>query len=85
MKATEKILGEMAGIPVMLKGKVTVSGRSRTGRAYYSLQRRRDGRNDVRYVPAGKVELVRGLVRNYNRFMRLVERYVRAAERNSKF
>lgn len=85
MNATQKILGEMAGITAMLKGKVTVSGRSKAGRAYYSLQRRRDGRNDIRYVPAEQVGRVRELVRAYDRFMRLVERYVRAAEKNSKF
>ena len=85
MKATQKILADMAAIPAMLRGTLSQQRRTKGGRFYYSLQRWVDGRNDVRYVPAEKVRFVREQVRNYRRFMRLVERYVRAAEKNSKF
>lgn len=85
MNATQKILAEMGAIPSMLRGTLSEQRRTKGGRTYYSLQRWVDGRNDARYVPADKAAFVREQVRNYRRFMRLVERYVRAAEKNSKF
>lgn len=85
MNATQKILGQMAAIPAMLRGTLSEQRRTKAGRAYYSLQRWVDGRNDARYVPAEKAAYVREQVRNYRRFMRLVEQYIRAAEKKSKF
>ena len=84
MQTQEEILAAMSRLGTMAKGKVTVLGRSRSGRVYYSLQRRRDGRNDTRYVPAERVAEVRQAVENYKAFMDLVEKYVRLSEQGLK-
>ncbi len=76
----EKLLAAMAAIRVMAKGKVTVIRTAKSGRKYYSLQARRDGRNVTRYVPTEKLEAVKEATANHRRFMALVERYVALCE-----
>ncbi len=80
MQTQEEILAAMAEIRVMAKGKVTVNRRSKTGRAYHSLQARKNGRNETRYVPEAKLAAVRAATANYRQFMALVQRYVELCE-----
>ena len=56
MQTQQQILEAMSRIRVMARGKVTVMRTARSGRRYYSLQARRDGRNVTRYVPADRLE-----------------------------
>ncbi len=81
MHTQEEILAAMSRIGTMVKGKVTVSRTAKSGRRYYSLQARRDGRNVTRYVPAERLEAAREATANYRRFMELVERYVALCEK----
>ena len=45
MQTQRQILEAMSRIRVMARGKVTVMRTAKSGRRYYSLQARRDGRN----------------------------------------
>lgn len=81
MQTQRQILEAMSRIRVMAKGKVTVMRTAKSGRRYYSLQARRDGRNVTRYVPAERLEAAREATANYRRFLELVERYVALCER----
>ena len=80
MQTQEEILAAMAEIRVMAKGKVTVNRRSKSGKAYHSLQARKNGRNETRYVPEAKLAAVRAATDNYRRIMDLVQRYVDLCE-----
>ena len=80
MQTQEEILAAMSDIRVMAKGKVTVNRRSKTGKAYHSLQARKNGRNETRYVPEAKLAAVRAATGNYRRFMALVQQYVDLCE-----
>ena len=62
MQTQEEILAAMAEIRVMAKGKVTVNRRSKSGKAYHSLQARKNGRNETRYVPEAKLAAVRAAI-----------------------
>lgn len=48
------------------------------GRPYYNHQVWEDGCNRVRYVPANQVPALQKAIRDYRRFMELLEQYVRA-------
>lgn len=80
MQTQEEILAAMSDIRVMAKGKVTVNRRSKTGKPYHSLQARKNGRNETRYVPEAKLAAVRAATDSYRRFMALVQQYVDLCE-----
>ena len=84
MQTQRQILEAMSRIRVMARGKVTVMRTAKSGRRYYSLQARRDGRNVTRYVPAERLEAAREATANHRRFMELVERYVALCEKRFK-
>ena len=84
MQTQQQILEAMSRIRVMARGKVTVMRTAKSGRRYYSLQARRDGRNVTRYVPAERLDAAREATENYRRFMELVRRYVALCEKRFK-
>lgn len=74
MKATpkaKKLLGEMAKIDRMERGKVC----QMKGREHFNHQTWHEGRNVVRYVPRNEVEELRAATDGYTRFMALAEQY----------
>ena len=83
MERQEEILREMASIGLMARGKLCEMGRSKAGKAFFSLQSWRNGRNVTKYGPAGKVDRVRAATEGYRRFMELVEEYVDIVEAKS--
>ena len=83
MERQEEILREMASIGLMARGKLCEMGRSKAGKAFFSLQSWRNGRNVTAYVPAAKVERLREATQGYERFMKLVEEYVDIVEAES--
>ena len=46
-----------------------------TGRPHYNHQTWRNGRNEVRYVPAGEVEALQKAIEGYQAFIALAEQY----------
>lgn len=81
MQTQQQILEAMSRIRVMVRGKVTVMRTTKSGRQYHSLQARRNGRNETRYVPASRLKAALEATENYKRFMELVQRYVELCEK----
>jgi len=61
----------MAAIEQMERGKLC----QMSGRPYYNHQMWHNGRNEVRYVSATEVEVVRKAIAGYQLFMKLAEQY----------
>ena len=64
-------LGRMAAIAQMERGTLC----QMTGRPHYNHQTWRNGRNEVRYVPAGEVRALQEAIDGYQLFMKLAEQY----------
>lgn len=74
MKATkkmQKLLEQMAQIERMERGKLCAMGE----RSHYNHQTWQDGKNVVRYVPAGEAKFVKGAIGGYELFKKLAEQY----------
>lgn len=74
MKQTKKmkrLLERMARIARMERGKLCRMG----GRPHYNHQTWQNGRNVVRYVPAGETDFVREAIAGYQQFIQLAEQY----------
>lgn len=74
MKSTrkmQKLLEQMAQIERMERGKLCAMGE----RPHYNHQTWQDGKNVVRYVPAGEAKFVKDAIEGYERFRKLAEQY----------
>lgn len=67
----KRILDRMAKIERMERGKLC----RMTGRAHFNHQTWRNGRNEVRYVPASEVAAIQKAIEGYQRFVTLAEQY----------
>jgi hypothetical protein len=73
----KRLLERMAKIECMERGKLCTM----TGRAHYNHQTWRNGRNEVRYVPAGEKAALQKAIEGYQLFIKLAEQYVDEAIR----
>lgn len=74
MEPTQKmkrLLERMAKIERMERGKLC----RMTGRPHYNHQTWHNGRNEVRYVPAGQVQALQKAIEGYQLFIQLAEQY----------
>lgn len=67
----KKLLERMAAIEQMERGKLS----QMPGRPYYNLQAWRNGRNEVRYIPAQEVPEIKKAIAGYKLFCKLAEKY----------
>ncbi len=67
----KKLLERMAAIEQMERGKLS----QMPGRPYYNLQAWRNGRNEVRYIPAQEVPEIKKAIVGYQLFCKLAEKY----------
>lgn len=79
-KTMQRLLERMAAIERMERGKLC----QMTGRPQYNHQTWRNGRNEVRYVPADDVEALRKAIEGYQRFIQLAEQYVDEVIRSTR-
>ncbi len=70
-KKMQRLLKQMAQIGRMERGKLC----QMSGRPHYNHQTWENGRNVVRYVPAGEVAFVQDAIDGYARFTQLSQRY----------
>jgi hypothetical protein len=68
----KRLLERMAEIERMERGKLC----RMTGRDHYNHQTWRNGRNEVRYVPAGEKAALQKAIEGYQLFIKLAEQYV---------
>ena len=71
-KKMQKLLGKMARIERMDRGKLCAMGE----RPLYNHQVWQDGKNVVRYVPATEAKFVTDAIEEHKLFTELVEQYV---------
>jgi hypothetical protein len=67
----KRLLERMATIEHMERGKLC----RMTGRPHYNHQTWRNGRNEVRYVPADEAQALQQAIEGYRLFMALAEQY----------
>jgi hypothetical protein len=67
----KRLLERMAKIERMERGKLC----RMTGRSHYNHQTWRNGRNEVRYVPASEVAALKKAIEGYRLFIALAEQY----------
>lgn len=67
----KRLLERMAAIEQMERGKLS----QMPGRPYYNLQAWRNGRNEVRYIPAKEVPATEKAIAGYQLFCKLAEQY----------
>lgn len=67
----KRLLERMAAIERMERGKLC----RMTGRPHYNHQTWRNGRNEVRYVPASEAVALQKAIEGYQLFIKLAERY----------
>ena len=70
-KKAENILGKIAEIQTMERGKVT----RMKGRNHFNHQTWRGGRNEVRYLPAKDLPDLQDAIDGYTKFMKLSQEY----------
>ncbi len=83
MKHTQKmkrLLERMAAIEHMERGKLC----QMSGRQYHNLQVWRNGRNEVRYIPAQEVPETKKEIAGYQLFCKLAEQYADEVVRISR-
>jgi hypothetical protein len=68
------ILQQIAHIPAMERGKLSVIKESASG-PFYKLQAREKGKNLTRYVPREQVPAVQAAIAGYQQFQTLTEQY----------
>mgnify|MGYP007057169751 CR=1 FL=1 len=67
----QRLLERMAAIERMERGKLC----KMTGRPHYNHQTWRNGRNEVRYVPADELAALQEAIKGYQLFIKLAEQY----------
>lgn len=70
----------MAKIERMERGKLC----QMTGRPHYNHQTWRNGRNEVRYVPASEADALQKAIEGYQLFIELAEQYVDEVIRSTR-
>ena len=73
----KRLLERMAAIERMERGKLC----QMTGRPHYNHQTWRNGRNEVRYVPASEAAALQKAIEGYQLFTKLAEQYADEAIR----
>jgi hypothetical protein len=73
-KSLPSLLQEIASIPTMERGKLSVIKESSAG-PFYKIQAREGGKNLTRYVPREQVAAVQEAIQGYQRFESLTEQY----------
>lgn len=73
-KSLPLILQQIAAIPTMERGKLSVIKESSSG-PFYKIQARENGKNVTRYVPRDQVAAVQEAIEGYQRFRSLTEQY----------
>jgi hypothetical protein len=68
------ILQQIAGIPTMERGKLSVIKEGASG-PFYKLQAREKGKNVTRYIPREQVAAVQEAIAGYHQFETLTEAY----------
>ena len=68
----KRLLERMAKIERMERGKLC----RMTGRSHYNHQTWRNGRNEVRYIPASEAAALQEAIEGYRLFIQLAEQYV---------
>lgn len=76
----QRILRRMTAIERMERGKLC----QMTGRPHYNHQTWRNGRNEVRYVPADEVEALQEAIEGYQLFITLAEQYADEVIRSTR-
>ena len=74
-KTAESLLAQIAQIPTMERGKLSVMRETSTGPAY-KLQAWENGKNSSRYIPPEQAPAVREAIDGYARFQVLIGQYV---------
>jgi hypothetical protein len=74
-KPAENLLTQIARIPTMERGKLSVMRETSTGPAY-KLQAWENGKNLSRYIPPEQAPAVREAIDGYARFQALIGQYV---------
>ena len=74
-KPAESLLAQIAQIPTMERGKLSVMRETSSGAAY-KLQAWENGKNFSRYVPPEQAPAVQEAIDGYVRFQALIEQYV---------
>jgi hypothetical protein len=77
------ILQQIADIPTMERGKLSIIKESAAG-PFYKLQARENGRNVTRYIPREQAAAVQEAVEGYQRFAVLTEDYARQVITNTR-
>ncbi len=67
----QRLLERMAGIARMERGKLCPMG----ARPHYNHQTWQNGKNVVRYVPAGEADFLQEAIDGYHAFMKMAEQY----------
>src|SRR6267154_4646609 len=73
-KSLPSLLQEIASIPTMERGKLSVIKESSAG-PFYKIQAREGGKNLTRYVPREQVAAVQEAIEGYQRFESLTQQY----------
>lgn len=79
-KKMQKLLERMARIERMERGALCAMGE----RPHYNHQTWRDGKNVVRYVPAGEAKFVKNAIEGYELFKKLAEQYADEVVRQTR-
>jgi len=70
------ILQQIAAIPAMERGKLSIIKEGSAG-PYYKLQAREEGKNVTRYIPREQASAVQEAIAGYQQFEALTEAYAR--------
>src|SRR2546430_1078792 len=73
-KPLPALLQQIANIPSMERGKLSVIKESSSG-PFYKLQARENGKNVTRYVPRDQVPAVQEALEGYKQYQSLIEQY----------
>lgn len=71
------ILGEMAAIGRLARGRIGVIRQRKSGKgSFHHLQYTKDGKHHVKYIREAELPAWEAATENYRKFMALVDRYV---------
>lgn len=73
-KSLPAILQQIANIPSMERGKLSVMKESSSG-PFYKIQAKENGKNVTRYVPREQVPAVQEAIKGYQEFQKLTDQY----------
>ncbi len=76
MQSQELLLRKISACRLLARGCLSIVARTKGGKAFYSLQYRRNTRHFVKYVPSDEVGLYEKATSEFAELKRLFERYV---------